>query len=188
MKKAILILLTIFLTSGIWSCRSVKKDKSNLTEIVKSEETKKEVETVKEETNAKKSEEVAIDSKTATKTTKTTTRPIDATKLAIATDKKGNKTILENAELIEEESETNNNTLFNSNTLEELKQQILQERRLEEEKALLAKLEAEQLHVKRSFPILWVIIGAVAVFFLLGWLYQHNKVSIVSWFKKIWWV
>lgn len=188
MKKLILILLTILLTSGICSCRSVQKDKSSLTEIVKSEETKKEVETVKEETNAKKSEEVTVDSKTGTKTSKTITRPIDATKPAIATDKKGNKTILENAELIEEESETNNNTLFNSTTLEELKQQRIHERQLEEEKALLAKLEAEQLHLERSVPVYWAIIGAILVFFGLGLLYQHNKVSISNFFKKIWWV
>lgn len=185
MKKAILILLTIFLTSGIWSCKSVKKDKTSQTEIVKSEETKKEVETVKEETNAKKSEEVAIDSKTGTKTTKTITRPIDATKPAIATDKKGNKTILENAELIEEESETNNNTLFNSTTLEELQQQRLHERKLQEEKALLAKLEAEQLHVERSIPIYWAVIGVIIVFFVIGLLYQCNRASILNWIKKI---
>lgn len=58
MKKVILILSIVFLTSGICSCKSVKKDKTTLREIVKSEETKKEVESVKEE--AKSEEKTTI--------------------------------------------------------------------------------------------------------------------------------
>ena len=170
MKKLILILLTIFLTSGIWSCRSVKKDKTNLTEIVKTDDLKTETETEKAETNVQKIEETKTNSTTGNFSKKTTTRPIDPTKPATVTDKKGNKTHLENAELVEEETISNTTTTTDQKIALDIKAKKECTRILEEQKKATAKKEEEILNLKRDafsmWNLLWLLIPAGIVFFI----------------------
>lgn len=180
MKKAILILLTIFLTIGLCSCGARKKEKSNLTEIVKTEEVKKETETEKEDTNVQKTEETKTNSQTGTTTKKITTRPIDPTKPATVTDKKGNKTKLDNAELVEEETTTNNSTITDQKSALDIKAKKERTRILEEQRKVATKKEEEILNLKRDkfsmWNFLWLLIPAGIVFLI----YRFKD--------KIWWI
>lgn len=186
MKKLILILLTIFLTSGIWSCRSVKKDKTNLTEIVKTNDVKKETENVKENFNLEKTEQIKTNSKTGTVTKKIVIRPIDPTKPASVTNEKGEKKILENAEILEEESTINNQIISDKKSTLEAQKATVIEKQKEETKKGLQKKDQEILKVERSFPVKWIFIGiGVLVAVVLAW---YNKLKIVKWVKNIWWI
>jgi hypothetical protein len=185
--KTILFWVFVF-TISFWmnSCRSVQKDKTNLTEIVKTNDVKKETETVKENANLEKTEQIKTDSKTGTVIKKIVIRPIDPTKPASVTNEKGEKKILENAEILEEESTINNQILSDKkSTLEAQKSTVIQKQK-EEVKNELLKKDQEILKVERSFPVKWIFIGiGVLIAVLLAW---YNRLKIVKWVKNIWWI
>jgi hypothetical protein len=186
MKKLILLLSIITLTSAIGGCRSVKKDKTKVTEIVKTNDVKKEIETVKENANLEKTEQIKTDSKTGTVTKKRVIRPIDPTKPASVTNEKGEKKILENAEILEEESQINNQILSDKKSTSESQKATLIEKQKAETKKGLQKIDQEILKVERSFPVKWILIGiGVLVAVVLAW---RNRLKIVKWVKNIWWV
>lgn len=169
MRNLKLLLILFFGLFLAISCRSVKKDKSSLTEIVKSETSEKQASLSKEETKDSEQKEVVI------------------------TD--NNKTIIE--EVITEREgvkETRRKTTINTDKviheISDSKTTISKEIKQEKQATATAEKINKQsdLHLERSIPILWSIIGATVVFFGLGLLYQHNKTSITTFLKKIWWV
>ncbi len=181
-QKIKLILLFVFaiaLSFAMNSCRSVKKDKTNLTEIVKTDDLKTETETEKAETNVQKTEETKTNSTTGTVTKKTTTRPIDPTKHATVTDKKGNKTTLNNAELVEEETTSNTTTTTDQKIALAIKAKKEKERLLNEQKKLEQTRKEDQLALDKKvfnfWQLLWLIIPAGI------YIIYRNK-------DKIWWI
>jgi hypothetical protein len=157
-----------------------------VTEIVKTNDVKKEIETVKENANLEKTEQIKTDSKTGTVTKKRVIRPIDPTKPASVTNEKGEKKILENAEILEEESQINNQILSDKKSTSESQKATLIEKQKAETKKGLQKIDQEILKVERSFPVKWILIGiGVLVAVVLAW---RNRLKIVKWVKNIWWV
>jgi hypothetical protein len=175
----ILFTIAIALSLALNSCRSVKKDKSSLTESAKNEEVKTETETEKEESNVQKTEEIKINSQTGTVTKKTTKRPADNTKPATVIDKHGNKTTLENAVLEEEETTTNNITTADQKTALDIKYKKEKERIMAQRKKEDLKIKQEQLALQKTgfnfWQLLWLIIPA--------------GILVIYKFKdKIWWI
>lgn len=161
------------------SCRSIKKAKTSLTEIVKTEEVKTETETEKQESNVQKTEEIKTNSQTGTVTKKTTKRPIDPTKTAIVIDKHGNKTTLDNAVLEEEETTTNTTTTTDQKLAIDIKYKKEKERIIAERKKSDQKIKQEQLALDKTVFNFWQLL-----FLLIPagiYLIYKNK-------DKMWWI
>lgn len=184
-KIVLLWLIAIIMALTLNSCRSVQKDKSNLTEIVKTEDVKNELEITKEESNIKKTDETKIDSQTGTVTKKTTTKPVDPTKPATTTDKEGNKKTLENAEITEEETTVNNKTVTDSkNAFEEnLKKEMAKS--LEETNKALAEIDQKILNLQKK-PNYWQLLWLIIPFGIIIYIFKNRKL-ISEKIKNIWW-
>lgn len=154
----ILFTIAVALSLVMNSCRSVKKDKSNLTESIKTEEVKTETETEKEESNVQKTEEIKTNSQTGTVTKKTTKRPADNTKPATVIDKHGNKTTLDNAVLEEEETTINNITTTDQKTALDIKHKKEKERQMAEEKKAEEKRKQDQLATDKTVFNFWQLL------------------------------
>lgn len=178
-KLILLFAFAIVLSLTMNSCRSVKKDQTNLTEIVKTEDVKTAKETEKQETNVQKMEDIKTNSTTGTVTKKTTKRPADNTKPATVIDKHGNKTTLNNAVLEEEETTTNNTTTTDQKTALDIKTKKEKERQLAEQKKADQKRKQDQLALDKKvfnlWQLLWLIIPA-GIYFI----YKNRE--------KIWWI
>jgi hypothetical protein len=177
------ILFWVFvLTISFWmnSCRSVKKDKTNLTEIVKVEVAEKENVIIKENSNLEKTEQIKTDSKTGTVTKKRVIRPIDPTKPASVINEKGEKKILENAEILEEESQINNQILSDKKSTLAAQKETLLEKQKSEMKKGMQKLDQEILKLERKgfswLNLFWLLIP-------LGIIFAYKRYN-----GKIWWV
>jgi hypothetical protein len=188
MKKLILLLSIITLTSAIGGCRSVKKDKTQLTEVIEIEESNKENETEKSDSNMKKVVETKTLSRTATIIKKTTIRPVDPTKPSSTTDSKGNTTTFNNAERVEEETTTNNTTFTDEKASLIAAAKLEKKRQIEENKKLKSEFNQQTLKLERKRnAFVGLIIAALA-----GIVLYYNRSIIKAWFKriaaKIWWV
>jgi hypothetical protein len=180
------IVLALFSFLFLTSCRSVKKDKTQVTEIFKTDEIKKEIKTSKEELNTKETFEIKTNNTTGTTTKKTTTRPIDPTKPAIKTDKNGNKTILENVETVEEEAIITNTTSTNQLKILEEKVKKEREKQIQENKKSLAKIDKGILKLNKKIPSLWNLLWLlipIGIYAIYGY-----RFKIRSYLKNIWWV
>lgn len=183
------ILFWIFvLTIFFWmnSCRSVKKDKTQLTEIVKTNDVKKETETVKENSNVKITKKVELTDGSETETETETIEPIDPTKPSTHTDSSGKKTELNNAKKTTTKTKKKANIKKDEVVDFEAQKATLLEKEKVETKKGFQKIDQGILKVERSFPVKWILIGiGVLVAVVLAW---RNRLKIVKWVKNICWV
>lgn len=165
----------------LMSCRSVKKDKTHSEESVLVEEMKKGIEIKTENSNLNQDIEIKTSVQTGTTTKKTTSKPIDPKKPATVTDKHGKKTILENAELVEEE--TTSNTNVSENKTEKIQASAKLEATIqnEQKKKVAANKQAAALKVEREWPVKNIIIAILIVIIL--WRVFINRVKIWNWLK-----
>jgi Na+-transporting methylmalonyl-CoA/oxaloacetate decarboxylase gamma subunit len=180
-----LFLIALILIIPMTGCGSKKEQKNKYKEETKIEETKKNLETVKENSNLEKTEQIKTDIKTGTVTKKRVIRPIDPTKPASVTNEKGEKKIIENAEILEEESQINNQILSDKkSTLEQQKETLIEKEKAETKKGS-QKIDQQMLKLERSFPVKWSFIGIGVL--VIGFVVFKNRFNIIKYLKSVWW-
>lgn len=179
MKKAILFMSIIFL----FSCGARKKEKSNSTEIVKTETAETKTDKSVKESNVKTTTETKTDNLSGTTIKTTTYEPIDPTKNAFVKNEAGDSIQFKNAKLVKSIT-----TILNQLKADIKKSEVAAEKTsndIQENKNSNqeTKKEVAVLNVKRDkfniFNLLWLLIpiGIVLVFL--------NKSKIVTWAKKL---
>lgn len=183
------VLFWIFVLSiSFWmnSCRSVKKDKTQLTEIVKTNDVKKDIENVKENSNIKITKKTEVTDGSETETETETIEPIDSTKPSTHIDSSGKKTELNNAKKTTTKTKKKANIKKDEVIDFEAQKATLIEKIKAQTKKGVQKIDQKILKVERSFPVKWIFIGiGILTAVVLAW---YNRLKIVKWVKNIWWV
>jgi hypothetical protein len=177
MKKTIFILITIAFFA---SCRSVKKDKTVSSEVVKVEDVRKETETAKQESNTKITKKVETNEDSQTETETETIEPVDPTKPSTHTDSQGKTTSLNNAK--KTTSKTKHKAQIKKGEVVNIEAQkaAIIEKNKQESKKEIAKIDQEIISVERKafnpWNLLWILIPAAVIVII----YKNRA--------KIWWI
>lgn len=164
----------LFVLFAVYGCGARKKDKTHNEESVLVENLEKGFEKSKEQSNIKTDVDIKVNQVTGTVTKTTKIKPLDNTKQATVTDKQGKKIVLNNAEIEETETTTNQNTQSHGkvNTTSDTKKEATKQS--EALKKAATKKTADSLNVKRESGgwsvILWLVIGLIVAIWLI-WKY-----------------
>lgn len=173
--RLVIFFAIVFLLAFVMnSCGARQKEKSHTEESVLVENLEKGFEKSKEESNIKTDVDIKVNHQTRTVTKTTKVKPVNPDKPATYVDKLGKTTTLNNSELEETETTTNQNTETHGkvNTTSDTKKEAAKQSEASQKAA--AKKAADQLNVKRESGgwsvILWLVIGLIVAIWLI-WKY-----------------
>jgi len=182
--RLVIFFAIVFLLAFVMnSCAARQKEKSHTEESVLVENLEKGFEKNKEESNIKTDVDIKVNQVTGTVTKTTKVKPVNPDKPAAYTDKSGKTTTLNNSEIEETETTTNQNTEMHGkvNTTSDTKKEAAKQS--EALKKAAAKKATDDLIVKRESGgwsvILWLVIGLIVAVWLI-WKYGR-----FPWLDKI---